>query len=100
MGVVVVMVMEITMVKHLRDGCILDHLNNRLPDFKFLQRHMQKQRHADSKNVTLSNTTYTSLAESSSISHKHVSQHPSNQWWNTWTTMTTVYRIYKQNKIK
>jgi hypothetical protein len=47
---------------------VMDHLNNRLPDFKFLQRHMQKQTYADSENSTkyviLSNITYTPLAES------------------------------------
>jgi len=50
MGVVVVM--ELTLAQHLTDGCLLDHLNNRLPDFKFLQRHMQKQTNADSENST------------------------------------------------
>jgi hypothetical protein len=68
MGVVVV-VMELTLAQHLTDGCILDHLNNRLPDFKFLQTHMQKQTYAaDSensrKNVIFSTNTITPLAES------------------------------------
>jgi len=62
------MVMELKMAQHLTDDCILDHRNNRLTDFKFLQRHMQKQTHSDSenstKNVILSTITYTPLGES------------------------------------
>jgi len=68
MGVVVVMVMETTLAQHLTDGWVMDHLNNRLPDFNFFQRHMQKQTHSDAesstKNVILSTITYTPPAES------------------------------------
>lgn len=68
MGVLVVMVMELTLAQHLTGSCMLDHLNNRLPDFKFLQTHMQKQTHSDSENfrgnIILSIIIYTPPAES------------------------------------